>query len=101
MGRKNKNIVIAVIALMAATSLFACISQTTEGAAGDVCKITVGTETKYYDDFGEALDEVRTGQTIMLLKDITYNETIYFYSAGSITFDLNGYVLNATAGLSA
>ena len=52
-----------------------------------------------YADLAGALTDVTDGQTIKLLNNITYSSQIIFNNGQSVTFDLNGFVLNATAGL--
>lgn len=48
-----------------------------------------------YDTLGEALTDVQNGETIRLLKDITYNSGVVI-SGKSITFDTDTFVLNVS-----
>jgi len=59
-----------------------------------VCEIVGGEK---YTDLADALAAVASGQTIKLLRDIDYNTGIIIQSK-TITFDVNGYILNVTSG---
>ncbi|MCL2695636.1 MAG: Ig domain-containing protein [Clostridiales bacterium] len=62
-----------------------------------VCEIG----TQGYADLADALAAVTDGQTIKLLDDITYDSEIDITTSKTVTFDLNGYTLNATRGVRA
>ena len=52
---------------------------------------------KYYGDIQTAIDNVKSGDTITLLNDITMDKTYFGAKAGeTLTLDLNGYTLTRT-----
>ena len=85
-----KRILSVLLALCAALALLAAIPVT----AGAADTIIAGSAA----ELGTALSSFESGDTIKLTADITYGSNIYI-SGKTITLDLNGFTLTATAGL--
>lgn len=79
-----------ILSLAMVCSLFTAVPITAH-ASDYECQI-VQTST-YYDTLDQALIYVADGQTIKLLKDVTYGSTILAY-VGSLTLDVNGWSLS-------
>jgi len=97
MQTKKKKALSMLLVLAMVFSLFTSMPLTAS-AAGEVCEI-VDTDgiavVAQYNDLTDALAAVQDGQTIRLLADIDYGSGITIIGK-SITFDVNGYVLNVT-----
>ena len=61
-----------------------------------VASVVRGSDTLYYTDLAEAVDEIRSGETITLLDDITLNTTLTINTGAAFTIDLNGHDIKAT-----
>ena len=64
-----------------------------EGAFASVVR---GSDTLYYTDLAEAVDEIRSGETITLLDDITLKTTLTIDTGAAFTINLNGHDIKAT-----
>ena len=63
---------------------------------GAVASVVRGSDTLYYTDLAEAVDEIRSGETITLLNDIALNTTLTIDTGAAFTIDLNGHDIKAT-----
>ena len=63
---------------------------------GAVASVVRGSDTLYYTDLAEAVDEIRSGETITLLDDITLSSTLAINTGAAFTIDLNGHDIEAT-----
>jgi len=71
-----------------------------------VCEVTIGSNTTYYTDFGDALGYIQIlydtdnydPTTITLLSNVEYSDQLYLNGPVTI-FDLNGYTLNVDASI--
>ena len=66
------------------------------GSEGAVASVVRGSDTLYYTDLAEAVDEIRSGETITLLDDITLKDTLTIDTGAAFTIDLNGHDIKAT-----
>ena len=67
-----------------------------KGSEGAVASVVRGSDTLYYTDLAEAVDEIRSGETITLLNDIALNTTLTIDTGAAFTIDLNGHDIKAT-----
>ena len=67
-----------------------------KGNEGAVASVERGSDTLYYTDLAEAVDEIRSGETITLLNDITLSSTLTIDTGAAFTIDLNGHDIKAT-----
>ncbi|MCL2766515.1 MAG: S-layer homology domain-containing protein [Peptococcaceae bacterium] len=81
---------LAAVVIVGALGLFVAFPLAASAVTRDV-----GSELALED----AIQNAVSGDTIRLTADITYNRTIIVDTAKTITFDLNGKTLNATAGV--
>ena len=56
-----------------------------------VASVVRGSDTLYYTDLAKAVAEIRSGETITLLNDITLNTTLTINTGAAFTIDLNGH----------
>ena len=91
MKRKSRKLLSTLLVLTLAFSLLAVMPLTTSAATTHSVSSAA--------ELGTALAGAASGDTIKLLADITYSSTIIIHTAKTITFDLNGKILNATSGL--
>ncbi len=61
------------------------------GSEGAVASVVRGSVTLYYTDLTKAVAEIRSGETITLLDDITLNDTLTINTGAAFTIDLNGH----------
>ena len=66
------------------------------GSEGAVASVVRGRDTLYYTDLAEAVDEIRSGETITLLDNITLKDTLTINTDAAFTIDLNGHDIKAT-----
>ncbi len=66
-----------------------------KGSEGAFASVVRGSDTLYYTDLAEAVDEIRSGETITLLNDITLNDTLTINTGAAFTIDLNGHNIEA------
>ena len=66
------------------------------GSEGAVASVVRGRDTLYYTYLAEAVDEIRRGETITLLNDITLDSTLTIDTGAAFTIDLNGHDIEAT-----
>ena len=66
-----------------------------KGSEGAVASVVRGSDTLYYTDLAEAVDEIRSGETITLLNDIALNTTLTIDTDAAFTIDLNGHDIEA------
>lgn len=83
--------VMACVLIVAVVLLSSTVAPFTAGAADSVCRIGL----TGYDTLAAALAAVQDGQTIVLLTDVTHNESVQVLS--SFTLDLAGYDLTVAA----
>ena len=65
------------------------------GSEGAVARVERGSDTLYYTDLAEAVDEIRSGETITLLDNITLKDTLTINTDAAFTIDLNGHDIEA------
>ena len=65
------------------------------GSEGAVARVERGNNTLYYTDLAEAVDEIRSGETITLLDNITLKDTLTINTDAAFTIDLNGHDIEA------
>ena len=63
---------------------------------GAVASVVRGRDTLYYTYLAKAVDEIRSGETITLLNDITLSSTLTINTGAAFTIDLNGHDIKAT-----
>ena len=63
---------------------------------GAVASVVRGSDTLYYTVLAEAVAEIRSGETITLLDDITLSSTLTINTGAAFTIDLNGHNIEAT-----
>ena len=61
-----------------------------------VARVERGSDTLYYTDLAEAVDEIRSGETITLLDGITLDDTLTIDTGAAFTINLNGHDIEAT-----
>ena len=61
-----------------------------------VASVVRGRDTLYYTDLANAVAEIRSGETITLLNDITLSSTLTINTGAAFTIDLNGHDIEAT-----
>ncbi len=66
------------------------------GSEDAVASVERGSDTLYYTDLAEAVAEIRSGETITLLNNITLDETLTIDTGAAFTIDLNGHDIKAT-----
>ena len=66
------------------------------GNEGAVASVVRGRDTLYYTDLAKAVAEIRSGETITLLNDITLSSTLTINTGAAFTIDLNGHDIEAT-----
>ena len=67
-----------------------------KGNEGAVASVERGSDTLYYTDLAKAVAEIRSGETITLLDDITLDSTLTINTGAAFTIDLNGHDIKAT-----
>ena len=67
-----------------------------KGNEGAVASVERGSDTLYYTDLAKAVAEIRSGETITLLNDITLSSTLTINTGAAFTIDLNGHDIEAT-----
>ncbi|MFR5888847.1 MAG: S-layer homology domain-containing protein [Oscillospiraceae bacterium] len=67
-----------------------------KGNEGAVASVERGSDTLYYTDLAKAVAEIRSGETITLLDDITLSSTLTINTGAAFTIDLNGHDIKAT-----
>ena len=65
------------------------------GSKGAVASVVRGSDKLYYTDIAEAVAEIRSGETITLLNDITLSSTLTINTGAAFTIDLNGHDIKA------
>ena len=65
------------------------------GSEDAVASVVRGSDTLYYTDLAKAVAEIRSGETITLLDDITLNTTLTINTGAAFTIDLNGHNIEA------
>ena len=66
------------------------------GNEGAFASVVRGSDTLYYTDLAKAVAEIRSGETITLLDDITLKTTLTINTGAAFTIDLNGHDIKAT-----
>ena len=66
------------------------------GSEDAVASVVRGSDKLYYTDLAEAVAEIRSGETITLLNDITLSSTLTINTGAAFTIDLNGHDIKAT-----
>ncbi len=61
-----------------------------------VASVVRGSDTLYYTDLAKAVAEIRSGETITLLDNITLEDTLTINTDAAFTIDLNGHNIEAT-----
>ena len=65
------------------------------GSEGAVASVVRGSDKLYYTDLANAVAEIRSGETITLLNDITLSSTLTINTGAAFTIDLNGHDIKA------